>query len=62
MQGAKDKTALTRTVRRDIDPMTNPPVQAQPIKRRTLHQQQRKAWAHRQPSRLEDGWVDELLI
>src|ERR1700677_3110122 len=36
-QGAKDNTALTRTVRRDIDPMTNPPVQDQAIKRKTLH-------------------------
>ncbi len=36
-QGAKDKAALTRTVRRDIDPMTNPPIQDHAIKRKRLH-------------------------
>ena len=27
-----------------------------------IAQEQRKTWAHRQASRLEDGWVDEPLI
>ena len=36
-QGANDSMALTQTVRRDTDPTTKPPVQAQPISRITLH-------------------------
>jgi hypothetical protein len=34
--GKKDKTALTRTVRRDTEPITKPPVHDQPSKRTVL--------------------------